>query len=549
MRIFRILKILKVMVTSRLDRLIPATSDLPITARILLTFLRIFPEPKESPANSLRLSLEKLGPVFVKFGQILSTRKDLFDPEISGELEKLQDKVPPFDSLEAASIIEQSLGDTLENLFASFDAEPLASASVAQVHAAVLHSGESIVVKVIRPGIEDIIKEDLLVMHLIASWLERLSDDGKRLHPREVVRDYERTILDELDLQLEAANGVKLKKNWDNTGQLYVPKVYSDYTRTNILVLERIYGVGAANIQLLRDKGVDMKKLAHLGVEIFFTQVFEQNFFHADMHPGNVFIDVSDPSNPSYIALDCAIMGSLTEQDKNYLARNLLAFFHQDYLESARLHVESGWVPPDTDIHEFEAVIRSVCEPIFQKPISEISFGKVLMSLFQTARRFNMEVQPQLVLLQKTLLNIEGMGRQIYPDLDLWETAAPFMERWMKDRLGLKGLLHRFGETAPKLLEQLPDLPQFALDTMSELKQLGRNNKAQAALLKQLKTTLEQGQKERRQMKLGGIAISVAFVTAVSTLWSGAGVSTNGDLILGSSIVGSLGVYWMFARI
>ncbi|MFT6432542.1 MAG: ubiquinone biosynthesis protein [Candidatus Azotimanducaceae bacterium] len=548
MRIFRILKILRVVFGHRLDRLITNTERMPFIVRALLLLLKIFPEPNDSPASSLRRSLEQLGPIFVKFGQILSTRKDLFDPETSAELEKLQDSVPPFDSLQAANIIEQSLEDTIDNLFASFDTDPLASASVAQVHAAVLHSGESVVVKVIRPGIDSVIKEDIRVMHLIAHWLEKLSDDGKRLHPVQVVRDYERTILDELNLHLEGANGVRLKNNWDNSGKLYVPKVYWDYTRTNILVLERIYGIGAADVQALKDQNVDMKKLAHLGVEIFFTQVFEQNFFHADMHPGNVFIDATDPANPSYIALDCAIMGSLTEEDKNYLARNLLAFFQQDYLESARLHVESGWVPPDTDIKEFEAVIRSVCEPIFQKPISEISFGRVLMSLFQTARRFNMEVQPQLVLLQKTLLNIEGMGRQIYPDLDLWETAAPFMERWMKDRLGIKGLLNRFGKAAPKLFEQLPELPQFALDTMSELKQLGRNNRTQALLLRDLKTTIEHGQNERRQMRLGGLAITAAFIAIVMTLSTGTAFAASSDLIIGSSIVGSLGVYWMFAK-
>ena len=549
MRFFRILKILGVITRNRLDRLVVKNERTPLPVRIVLILLKIFPAPKESPASSLRRSLEQLGPIFVKFGQILSTRKDLFDPETSEELEKLQDQVPSFPSNEAISIIEQSLEDTIENLFSTFEAEPLASASVAQVHAAVLQTGESVVVKVIRPGIDRVIREDLRVMHLIARWLENLSEDGKRLHPIDIVKDYERTILDELDLNLEAANGVKLRKNWDHSGKLYVPKVYWDYTRTNILLLERIYGIGAANIQDLKDQNVDMKKLAHLGVEIFFTQVFEQNFFHADMHPGNVFIDANDPANPSYIALDCAIMGSLTEEDKNYLAKNLLAFFNQDYLESARLHVESGWVPPDTDIHEFEAVIRSVCEPIFQKPISEISFGRVLMSLFQTARRFNMEVQPQLVLLQKTLLNIEGMGRQIYPDLDLWETAAPFMERWMKDRLGIKGLLNRFGHAAPKLFEHLPELPIFALEAMTQLKQLGRNNKTQAILLKDLKRTLERDRRERRQMKAAGLAITAAFVAMASALISDVNFVENTELLLGSSILGSLGVYWMFIKV
>ncbi len=549
MRLFRILKIFWVIARNRLDRLVTANERTPISIRIMLILLRIFPAPKASPASSLRRALEQLGPIFVKFGQILSTRKDLFDPETSEELAKLQDQVPSFPSQEATGIIERALEDTIENLFSDFETEPLASASVAQVHAAVLQTGESVVVKVIRPGIDRIIREDLLVMHLIARWIERLSEDGKRLHPVEVVKDYERTILDELDLKLEAANGVKLKKNWDHSGKLYVPKVFWDYTRTNILVLERIYGVGASNVQYLKEQNVNMKQLAHLGVEIFFTQVFEQNFFHADMHPGNVFIDANDPANPSYIALDCAIMGSLTEEDKNYLAKNLLAFFKQDYLESARLHIESGWVPPDTDIHEFEAVIRSVCEPIFQKPISEISFGRVLMSLFQTARRFNMEVQPQLVLLQKTLLNIEGMGRQIYPELDLWETAATFMEKWMKDRLGIKGLLNRFGEAAPRLFEQLPELPAFALETMAELKQLGRNNKSQAMLLKDLKDTLERDRQERRQMKAAGLAITAAFVAMATALIPDTSLGINSELLLGSSILGSLGVYWMFFKV
>jgi ubiquinone biosynthesis protein len=483
--------------------------------------------------------------VFVKFGQILSTRKDLFEGAVADELQKLQDQVPAFATADARDIVEASLGSDINTLFASFENQPLASASVAQVHGAVLHSGEAVVVKIIRPGIDIVIKQDLQVMYLLAGLLERGWEDGRRLHPVTVVRDYERTILDELNLQLEAANATQLRKNWDNSGKLYVPIVYWDYCRLNVMVMERIYGMGSADVEALRAHGVNMQKLAHLGVEIFFTQVFEHNFFHADMHPGNVFVDASDPENPTYIALDCAIIGSLTENDKNYLARNLLAFFNQDYYEVARLHVESEWVPADTDIKEFETVIRSVCAPIFQKPISEISFGRVLLSLFQTARRFNMEVQPQLVLLQKTLLNIEGMGRQIYPQLDLWQTAAPYMERWMKDRMGLRGLFHQAGTHAPDLLEQLPELPQMALTALAELKQLGRNNRRQTQLLDDLHKSLQETTRSKRSVRLGGLAMLMALGTAMLPL---AGLAAGGEALLGTSVLGGLGVYWMFIK-
>jgi ubiquinone biosynthesis protein len=311
------------------------------------------------------------------------------------------------------------------------------------------------------------------------------------------------------------------------------------------MVMERIYGLTASNVAAMRDKNVNMKKLAYLGVEIFFTQVFEDNFFHADMHPGNVFIDVSDPENPTYIALDCAIIGSLTEDDKTYLARNLLAFFHRDYYEVARLHVESGWVPAETDMKEFEAVIRSVCEPVFQKPIKDISFGRVLVSLFQTARRFDMEVQPQLVLLQKTLLNIEGMGRQIYPDLDLWETAAPYMERWMSERMGISGLLKKLGKNAPTWIEQLPELPQLTFEALTELKHLGQNNRQQVLLLAELRQELSQQARSRRWSRMGGFALVLALMITMMPL---AGLAAPAEAILGSSLLGGLGVYWMFIR-
>ena len=545
MSIFRLLGILSTIMRHRLDRLLPKDVSIPFWARFPLLILRIAPAPKEPVAVSFRKTFEELGPIFIKFGQILSTRRDLFSEDTATELQKLQDRVPPFDSKIARRIIEESLGEAIEDVFSEFDNEPLASASLAQVHPAVLKSGEEVVIKVIRPGIEKRIHRDLKLMYAFAEMLERIWVEGRRLHPVEVVQDYERTILDELNLQLEAANTAHLRTNWQFSNKLYVPQVYWDYVRPNVMVMERIHGLNSGDLEGMRARNVNMKKLAHLGVEIFFTQVFKHNFFHADMHPGNVFIDVSDPENPTYIALDCAIIGSLTENDKNYLARNLVAFFRRDYYEVARLHVESAWVPPDTDIKEMEAVVRSVCEPVFQKPIREISFGRVLVSLFQTARRFNMEVQPQLVLLQKTLLNIEGMGRQIYPDLDLWETAAPFMEQWMADRIGLRGLLKKMGKTAPRWMEMLPNLPEAALDALTEVQQLGEINRAQTRILSRLSAQLESQDRSRRRSRMGGVALVAALLAATLPL---TGYAATSEVIIGSSLLGTLGVYWMFIR-
>jgi len=546
MQILRVLYIISIALRYRLDRLIPS-DKLPLWAKILLLPIKIFPNPKVSQAISLRLSFEALGPIFVKFGQILSTRRDLFENETSDELQKLQDQVPPFDYLLARSIVEEELEDKIENLFDEFDNTPLASASLAQVHAAKLKTGEDIVVKIIRPGIEVVIKRDLMIMHLMARILLKVWKDAKRLHPDQIVVDYEQTILDELNLQLEAANAHQLRKNWhgkvDRKDMLFVPKVHFDLSRQNVMVMERIYGLSSADLAGMQAANVNMKKLAHLGVEIFFTQVFEDNFFHADMHPGNVFIDATNPEQPSYIALDCAIIGSLTDDDKSYLARNLLAFFHQDYYEVARLHVESAWVPADTDIREFESVIRSVCEPIFQKPIKDISFGRVLLSLFQTARRFNMEVQPQLVLLQKTLLNIEGMGRQLYPDLDLWETAAPFMEKWMKERMGISGLFKKVSKNAPQWLERLPEIPDLVMNAMFELRAMGQSNKEQIELLKNLNTQVT---KQRSYGRMGALALIAALVGSTFPLM---GLASQNEALVGVSVLGSFGVYWMFLKL
>lgn len=410
-------------------------------------------------AERLRRCLEELGPVFVKFGQMLSTRRDLLADDIAAELALLQDRVPPFPSQLAVQTIEESLEGSVDELFAEFDTEALASASIAQVHAAVLHSGEQVVVKVLRPGIKSTIDRDLSLMFMLADLAASFWSESKRLKPREVVSEYEKTIYDELDMQREAANAAQLRRNFEDSNELYIPEVYWDYTRDNVMVLERIKGIPISHIDELKAAGVDLEKLAERGVNIFFTQVFRDNFFHADMHPGNIFVSEENPSDPSYIAVDFGIVGTLTEEDRHYLSQNLLAFFEQDYYKVARLHVDSGWVPSDTRIEEFESSIRTVCEPIFEKPLEEISFGQVLLRLFQTARRFQMEVQPQLVLLQKTLLNIEGLGRQLYPQLDLWKTARPVLKGFMIEQNSPLTVLREIQRNVPEWGRMMPEMP------------------------------------------------------------------------------------------
>ncbi len=541
----RAIRILWTFARLRLDRNIPDEARRgPAVA--LLWILKLIPEPRHTGPESARLALEELGPIFIKFGQILSTRKDLFSDEMSQELQKLQDQVPPFDSNAAVEIIESEIGGPIASLFTSFDSSPLASASLAQVHAASMTIGSSekeVVVKVIRPGIQKVIERDIKLLYFCASLLEKFWPDARRLHPVAIVKDYETIIINELDLKLEADNSRRLRDNWLNSGKLFVPQVYDACSTSRIMVMERIFGVTATDLPTLRDKNVDLKKLAHLGVEIFFSQVFEDNFFHADMHPGNVFVDVTDTDNPTYIALDCAIIGSLTENDKDYLARNLLAFFHRDYDEVARLHVKSGWVPMDTDINEFSEVIRRVCDPFFQKPIKDISFGTVLLELFDTARKFNMEVQPQLVLLQKTLINIEGMGRQIYPDLDLWETAAPFMEKWMKDRIGIAGLIKRIFGNAPRWLDQLPEIPDLAFDAMVEIRDLGAQSRAQIATLTEVRLALQEQARRAKFQRLGGLALIGALLSLIVPT---AGYAAAIDPIIPGSVLGTLGIYWMY---
>ncbi len=407
----------------------------------------------------IRRALEDLGPIFVKFGQMLSTRRDLLPHDIADELAKLQDRVPPFPGREAREIVEEKLGKPVTELFAEFSETPLASASIAQVHAARLKNGGEVVVKVLRPGVERIIRGDLDLLYLIAGLAERYWRESRRLRPREVVAEYEHVILDELDLMREAANAAQLKRNFEGSKLLYVPEIHWPLTRRNVMVMERIHGVPISDVAALRARGTDMQKLAENGVEIFFTQVFKHNFFHADMHPGNIFVDITDPKNPRYVAVDFGIVGTLDPRDQQYLAENFLAFFKRDYLRVAELHVESGWVPVGTRVNEFESAIRTVCEPIFNRPLKDISFGQLLVRLFQTARRFNMTVQPQLVLLQKTLLNIEGLGRELYPDLDLWKTAKPFLEDWVRAQTSLKSTLKRLRAGLPALRELILETP------------------------------------------------------------------------------------------
>ena len=416
------------------------------------------PRRREPRAVRIRKALEDLGPIYVKFGQILSTRRDLLPDDIAEELARLQDRVPPFPGARAKAMIEAAQGQPVSEVFNAFDETPLASASIAQVHAARLHDGTEVVVKVLRPNIRQYIRRDVSLLRTIAGMAERYWKESRRLRPCEVIAEFEKTLYDELDLLREAANASQLRRNFKDSGMLYVPEVYWSYCRPNVMVMERISGISVSNIAALRASGIDLKALSERGVELFFTQVFQHNFFHADMHPGNIFVSPAG----RYMAVDFGIMGTLNPVDQRYIAENFLAFFRRDYRRVAELHVESEWVPSGTRVDEFESAIRTVCEPIFEKPLKDISFGNVLLRLFQTARRFNMEIQPQLVLLQKTLLNIEGLGRQLYPDLDLWQTAKPFLERSMSEQLGARALLRNLKESVPDLSESLPEIPLLA---------------------------------------------------------------------------------------
>jgi ubiquinone biosynthesis protein len=433
-----------------------------VLARLAMVGRR-FDEPR---GVRLRLALERLGPIFVKFGQVLSTRRDLLPPDIADELARLQDRVPPFPGAQAAAIVAHELGRPVADTFASFDTEPVASASIAQVHFATLKDGREVAVKVLRPGMLRAIDDDIALLHRLAQWIERASDDGRRLRPREVVAEFDTYLHDELDLVREAANAAQLRRNMAGLSLVEIPEMHWDLCTQKVMVMQRMRGIPIGQIERLRESGIDFKRLSRDGVTIFFTQVFRDGFFHADMHPGNIQVSTDPASFGRYIALDFGIVGTLTDNDRDYLAQNFLAFFRRDYKRVAELHIESGWVPAATRVDALESAIRTVCEPLFDRPLKDISLGQVLLRLFQTSRRFNVQIQPQLVLLQKTLLNVEGLGRQLDPELDLWNTAKPFLERWMSEQVGWTGLAERLKDEAPRYAKLLPELPRLLHDAL-----------------------------------------------------------------------------------
>lgn len=541
MRYRRFLHIGGVLLNHGLDELIPKRFR-PWYFKLARKCLFWWPNKHktESDGKRLRLALQELGPVFVKFGQMLSTRGDLLPYEMIIELTRLQDKVPPFDSSEAEEIVRKALGlKNLNELFSEFEHEPLASASVAQVHAAKLKiDDKDVVVKVLRPNIKQTIEADVDLLVSIAKVFQHLLPDGKRLRPVEVVKEYKRTILDELDLLREAANGIQIKRNFQDSDSLYVPHVYSDHCRINIIVMERIYGIPVSEIDTLRKHNINLQLLAERGVEVFFTQVFRDSFFHADMHPGNIFVSFENPENPKFISIDYGIVGTLNKQDKRYLAENFIAFFNRNYRKVAELHVDSGWVPADTNIDDFEMAIRTVCEPIFQKPLADISFGNVLLQLFTTARRFNMQVQPQLVLLQKTLLYVEGLGRNLYPQLDLWKTAKPFLEQWMKDQVGPQALFNQLKENLPFWSEKLPEMPDLIYDTLRQMKHLPLQVQKQHEANLALQVNIQKAR------MLGKVAITFSIAAAVLHVFE-----QHWALSLSSAGIGAVAWYYSFKRL
>lgn len=534
-QLLRLLHINRVLMRHGLDDIVLAT-HLFRPVRFIRYFLPWYWVPRELPPRGMRirLALEELGPIFVKFGQMLSTRRDLIPDDIAVELTKLQDRVPPFPGAESRAIIESALGQSVAELFAHFEETPHASASIAQVHLARLHDGREVVVKVVRPNILEVIARDIGLLYVVAGLAEHYWSEGRRLRPREVVREYEKTILDELDLLREAANASQLRRNFQESTLLYVPEVYWPYSRRQVMVMERIHGIPIGDIAALKQQGIDLKQLSERGVEIFFTQVFRHSFFHADMHPGNIFVSPQG----QYIAVDFGIMGTLNPVDQRYLAENFLAFFRRDYRRVAELHVLSGWVPEGTRVDEFESAIRTVCEPIFERPLKEISFGQLLLRLFQTARRFNMEVQPQLVLLQKTLLHVEGLGRELYPDLDLWQTAKPFLERWMNEQVGVRALLRSLKDNIPRWAERLPEIPALLHGVLQRAENGQFKVTSDNPELRELHRSLRQGQ-QRLYVAIVGAALVVAAAVVLGL--DGYAPLMVGDAPLFTWVLGGLG--------
>ncbi len=519
---FRLVLINRVLVRHGLDEIVLEAHILrPLRFLIYLAPWNWLSRNKGPHGRRIRRALEDLGPIFIKFGQMLSTRRDLLPSGIANELALLQDKVPPFPGDRARTIIENSLGQPIDQLFDEFSEVPLASASIAQVHAARFKDGREVVIKVLRPDVDRWIKHDLGILYTIARLANRYWSEGKRLRPVEVVQEYEKTLMDELDLMREAANAAQLKRNFEGSDLLYVPEVYWDFCSKNIMVMERIYGVPIGDMNALRTAGVNFRTLSERGVEIFFSQVFTHNFFHADMHPGNIFVDVRNPEEPRYMAVDFGIMGSLSPSDKRYLAENFIAFFERDYFRVAQLHVDSRWVPEDTRVDEFEAAIRTVCEPIFERPLKDISFGQLLLRLFQTARRFDMEIQPQLVLLQKTLLNIEGLGRTLYDELDLWVTAKPFLENWMRDQVGYRAFIRQLKHELPLWGEKLPQLPLLVHEFLRQANEERQRSGAHDEALQEVKNRITAtGTRYNRAIIGSSLFIGATILPATTSLAS-----------------------------
>lgn len=520
--LFRMIAIQRVLVRHSLDEVITATHFL----RPLRFLFYLFPRAKdvsEPLGTRIRLALIELGPIFVKFGQAISTRRDLLPPDIADELAMLQDRVPPFPADEAKAMLDVAYDQPVDEVFSRFDKEPFAAASIAQVHTAALQDGTEIIVKLLRPGVRKLIDRDLDVLYAIADLADRYWELGKRLRPLEVVAEYEKTIIDELDMMREAANTAQLKRNFEGSDKLYVPEVYYDYCRPQVLVQERIDGIPISDMDALRESGANIQVLAENGVEIFFTQVFRHNFFHADMHPGNIFVIVDDPEKPRYAAVDFGIVGTLSPMDQKYLAGNFLAFFDRDYHRIAKLHIDSGWVPPETRIDELETAVRSVCEPIFNKPLSEISFAQVMIRLFETARRFNMEIQPQLILLQKTLFNIEGLGRQLYPQLDLWKTAHPILRQWMEEQVGPRAAIRQLREDLPQIRESLRELPGIVRYLSGQIENERRLLEVSSPELASIRDLLRRQHRQRFLLASGATAIISGALIAILTTgtWPG----------------------------
>ncbi len=533
----RLLQIQRVLLKHGLDEFVRATHLYrPLRFVFFLSPGVWFERSRQADRGErLRLALQELGPIFVKFGQAVSTRRDLLPPDIAIELAKLQDRVPPFPGAVAREIIERAHGKAVTETFSAFDETPLAAASIAQVHAANLRDGTEVVVKVLRPGMNEVIRRDLEVLYALAGLAQRYWSESRRLRPLEIVAEYEKTILDELDLMREAANASQLKRNFVGSNLLYVPEVYWDYCRINVMVMERIHGVPISDLERLRAVGTDIALLAENGVRIFFTQVFRHNFFHADMHPGNIFVLINDPQKPVYAAVDFGIVGTLDPRDQNYLAENFLAVFDRDYRRVALLHVESGWVPPGTRVDEMESAIRTVCEPIFDRPLQDISFGQILLRLFEISRRFNMEVQPQLILLQKTLLNVEGLGRDLYPQLDIWKTASPILREWMRERVGVRQVLTSLRTQMPELLEAARALPSLLKAAVHRSQGGHFHVQMESTAVEEVKDELRRAGRRREAVTVG------AAILLGGLVW----LSVNGLAAWPGLLLSALGAGWL----